>query len=135
MGKYLERARAIRSDKTVHYNCAQAVVLAFAEDFGISRETACDMTAHFGSGMRMGSVCGAISGALMVLGFAGMTDPADASYLLNTIKEAHGGLYECRDLLRKNAERGGDRKQHCDGMVFEAVELLEQMLKGRGRIG
>ena len=34
----------------------------------------------------------------------------------------------CADLLWMNAERGGEKKPHCDAMVFEAVELLEDIL-------
>jgi hypothetical protein len=34
----------------------------------------------------------------------------------------------CADLLRVNAQRGGNKKEHCDGMVFEAIEILEELL-------
>ena len=34
MGKYLERAKELRNDPDVHYNCAQAVLAAFGPDAG-----------------------------------------------------------------------------------------------------
>jgi hypothetical protein len=32
-----------------------------------------------------------------------------------------------------NKERGGERKPHCDGMVYEAAELVEKILEERGK--
>ena len=51
MGKYLERAKELRNDPGVHYNCAQAVLAAFGPDAGLPEEAACRITANFGSGM------------------------------------------------------------------------------------
>ena len=41
------------------------------------------------------------------------------------------GMMMCADLLRANAERGGIKKQHCDKMVYEAIEILERLLDGQ----
>jgi hypothetical protein len=41
-------------------------------------------------------------------------------------------MLDCRDLLRANAEKGGARKPHCDGMVFEAVRAVEEILAAKG---
>ena len=44
------------------YNCSQAVVLTFAEDFGVEPEMAKRIASGFGGGMgRMREVCGAVS--------------------------------------------------------------------------
>lgn len=61
------------------YNCAQAVVAAFADLYGLDTETALRLSASFGGGMgRMRQVCGAVSGMLMVNGLDnGSSDPAD----------------------------------------------------------
>ena len=48
--------------------CSQAVFAAFADRCGIKEEAALKIGACFGAGMRKGEVCGACSGALMVLG-------------------------------------------------------------------
>jgi C_GCAxxG_C_C family probable redox protein len=51
------------------FSCSQAVCLAFAEDFGIDRETALKLSCAFGGGMaHSGNTCGAATGALMVIG-------------------------------------------------------------------
>ncbi len=36
--KYLDRAKALREDPNVHYNCAQAVTATFADECGMTRE-------------------------------------------------------------------------------------------------
>ena len=76
--KYLDRAKALREDPNVHYNCAQAVTATFAEECSLTREQAIKLGAHFGSGMKMAATCGAITGALMVIGLLGGGDEATA---------------------------------------------------------
>ena len=61
----LERARELRADTARHYNCCQSVVLPFAEELGLDEEAVLKLAEHFGSGMRRGSVCGAVTGGLM----------------------------------------------------------------------
>ena len=49
-------------------NCSQAVLLAFAEDFGLDEEKAAALAVPFGGGMsKQGKTCGCLSGALMVI--------------------------------------------------------------------
>ena len=132
MSIYMDQAKELRARTDVHINCAQAVTMAFADALGISTDTAFGMGACFGSGMGMGATCGAITGALMVLGMAGAE--ADASGLLRKVKGNHDGMTDCKDLLRVNTQKGNPRKQHCDGMVYELVELTEEILKERGKI-
>ncbi|MCK4748588.1 MAG: C_GCAxxG_C_C family protein [Bacteroidales bacterium] len=51
------------------YNCAQSVVLSFADDLKYSKELAQKMAAGFGGGMgKQQETCGAVTGAIMVLG-------------------------------------------------------------------
>ncbi len=51
------------------YNCAQAVVGAFAHIYGIPEDVALRMSASFGGGMgRMRLTCGAASGMFMLAG-------------------------------------------------------------------
>lgn len=51
------------------YNCAQAVIAAFADELKIDLETARALGAGFGAGMgTMGATCGALCGAQTVLG-------------------------------------------------------------------
>ncbi len=51
------------------HNCAQSVVLAFADDLKFSKELGLKMAAGFGAGMgRQQETCGAVTGAIMILG-------------------------------------------------------------------
>ena len=68
---HMELVRSLRADTEVHYNCCQSVLVTFAREMGLSREQAYALGAYFNSGMRHGSVCGALSGAMMVLGMTG----------------------------------------------------------------
>ena len=124
---YVEKARALRADPAVHYNCCQAVLVTFADRLGLTPEQANALGAHFGSGMRHGSTCGAVTGALMVLGLAGK-GADEATALMRRFREKNQVL-DCANLLRLAKERGEERKCHCDRMVYEAVELLEELLK------
>jgi len=128
MGKYLDRAKELRSDTSVHYNCNQATLMPFARDGGLTEEQAKDLGTYFGSGMRMGSVCGAITGGLMALGLLAGDDKELLNKYYKTLRERHDGRLNCADLLRKMKEEGIPQKQHCDGMVFECVELVEELL-------
>ena len=49
-------------------DCSQVVVGAFAEELGITTEEAYKMSAAFGGGMGLGETCGAVVGAMIVLG-------------------------------------------------------------------
>ena len=60
-------------EKAVNYfsqklHCSQAVLAAFVDECGITEEEAIKLGSCFGGGMRKGEVCGAVTGALMVLG-------------------------------------------------------------------
>lgn len=125
----LEKARALRNDPEVHYNCAQSVLMPFALECGLAEETARNLCAHFGGGMRMGSVCGALSGALMALGALGGDD--NARKMLVECFKTQNGCVECAQLLKKAAEEGEDRKTHCDRMVEQCVVLVDQLRNGQ----
>lgn len=81
---------------------------------------------NFGGGMKSGSTCGAVTGALMVLGALGISDPHIVGEFQRKMKENHNGMINCFDLLRANAQAGGQKKPHCDGMIKEAIELIEE---------
>lgn len=134
MSRYLERAKELRAITEVHYNCAQSVVLPFAAAAGVSEETAMKMASNFGSGMKMASVCGAITGGLMALGLFGVDDAASVGTYYQKLKKRHNGHLDCAALLRINKEAGREKKPHCDDMVFECVELVEEILRENGKL-
>ena len=122
-----EKVLALRADATVHYNCAQSVLIPYSEECGLDEKLACKLGAHFGSGMRMGSVCGAVTGALMVLGAMGYAEE-ESRRLLREFREKNGSL-NCAELLRSAHGRGEERKVHCDRMVEECIAYLEEISK------
>ena len=124
----MEKCKALRADTTAHYNCCQAVLVPFAAEMGLTEEQAYKMGAHFGSGMRHGSTCGAITGALMVLGMMGYGEQ-EATALLRKVRQERGAL-DCATLLRTSHEAGIPRKTHCDGIVCDMVQVVEEIVKG-----
>ncbi len=134
MSIYLDRAIELRKDIDKHHNCAESIVLSFAEEAGIDRDTAMRVTANFGQGMKMASTCGVITGSLMVLGLFGIDDQATVNAFLLDFKKNHEGFTTCAELLRKNHSLGIERKAHCDKLVFEGVERLEKILKEKNLI-
>ncbi len=130
------------------YMCSQAVFAAFAEGFGITEKQALQIGACFGGGMCKGEVCGACTGALMVLGMKyGQFDLLDtasrakggamASKFLDEF-EKRKGSYVCRNLLGCDL-RTEEGKNHarcnnlfgtlCPEMVRTAAEILTEILE------
>ena len=130
------------------YNCAQSVLCAFEDVTGIERETAAKLASSFGGGLgRMREVCGAVSGASMVLGLTkGYCDPKDfeakkAHYarvqeFARRFKEQNGSII-CRELLSGvETEKGGmpekrtERYYHkrpCALLCKCAADILDEM--------
>lgn len=133
------------------YNCSQAVLLAFCENFGLEKETALKISEPFGGGMgRMREVCGTVTGMFMVLGLAmGNSDAKDGSTKKNVYKSVQelaakfkedNGSIICRELLgfQKNnkesyvpSERTNEyyKKRPCPELCKYAADILEEYLK------
>ena len=105
--KKAERARRLFKEG---YNCAQAVVGAFAGEMGMDFDTAIKLASSFGGGMgRMREVCGAVSGMFIVAGVLyGYSDPKDKEAkdkhyaliqeLAEQFKNSNGSII-CKNLL------------------------------------
>lgn len=129
------------------FMCSQAVFAAFSEQFGITEKQALQIGACFGGGMSKAEVCGACTGALMVLGMKyGQYDENDtdsrsaesekASEFLEEFKKRNGS-YICREILRcdistdegkEYARSNGLYGRYCTEMVRSAAEILTEML-------
>jgi C_GCAxxG_C_C family probable redox protein len=130
------------------FNCAQAVLAAFAPELGLERELALRVAGAFGGGMgRMGEVCGAVTGALMAIGLrhgkyrAEGNAARDKTYALvqefaRQFRERHGAL-RCRELLgydlstpegRQAARDSGLHDTLCPQLVRGAAEIVEGLL-------
>ena len=84
------------------YNCSQAVVVAFADMYGIDEETAKRLSAGFGGGVgRMRMMCGAVSGLVILIGLEeGQTDGDD--------KEGKANCYAVvQALIEKSRKENG----------------------------
>lgn len=130
------------------FNCAQAVAAAFGDRTGLREQDALAAAGGYGGGMG-GShqeVCGALSGAVMVLSLLHPhlqeDDPAGKTALYAMVKDfrnqfqARYGCTVCGDLLRAKVEPTGRAAElgatrHCDLLVIGAVELLEEFLAAR----
>ena len=123
---HMEKCKALRADTAVHYNCAQAVLIPFAAEMGVTEEQANKMGAHFGSGMRHGSTCGAITGALMVLGALGYGEE-EARGMIQRFRQANG-YTDCAHLLAAAKERQQVKKDNCDELVYQCIEALHQLV-------
>lgn len=133
---------------TEGYNCAQSVLCAFEDVTGIERDLAAKLASSFGGGLgRMREVCGAVSGASMVLGLVkGYCDPKDfeakkAHYALvqefaARFKEQNGSII-CRELLSGvDTEKGSVpekrtaqyyHKRPCALLCRQAADILDEM--------
>ena len=109
-------------------NCAQAVLLAFCEDYGMERETALTIAAGFGSGMAgLRETCGTVTGANMVIGLAKGKNRMDANRTFrefaDRFREKNGSLV-CRELLAARIKT----RLTCADLCYDAGNLLEEIL-------
>ncbi|MCK9314259.1 MAG: C-GCAxxG-C-C family protein [Methanocorpusculum sp.] len=129
------------------FNCSQSVFSAFSDELGIDEKAAKKIGGCFGSGMRCGEVCGAVTGALMVIGLKyGHCNAEDTKSkaetnektleMLNAFKAENGSIL-CRDLLEydlSNPEELRLIKEKslfttiCPKMVASAVDILDKKL-------
>ena len=128
MNKHIEKAMELRDNPDVHYNCAQSILCAYADELGLDQDTAFNLGFNFGSGMKNGDTCGVVTGGLMVLGLKGVNNVLLLNEFRKRIMDNHGGLINCVDLLRVNKENGGVKKLHCDGMIKEAIEIIDDIV-------
>lgn len=129
---------------TQGYACSQAVIMAFAPDYGVDQLSAIKISSTFGGGMgRLREKCGAVTGGFMVLGLAfGNTSPTDMDTKLNgyrkvrqlnkTILAMHGTT-QCGELLQKHVtkEEVAERKHHkiiCTTMVANVAAEVWELL-------
>ena len=130
----MERREQFNADGRPVYNCCQSVVSVFAGDAGYDEAACMKAATYFRGGMQMGSVCGAITGGLMALGLAGAEDAQTANELIRKVRENHGGMVNCRELLRVNAENGGEKMPHCNAMIRECIGYVEEILREKGKL-
>ena len=134
------------------FNCSQSVFTAFCHRFNMDEETAKRVSAGLGGGVgRMREVCGAVTGAAMVLGSVAAAVNGDdkenkaKNYELvrefsQRFKERHGGTVICREMLKLNVPMENTampenrtteyyKNRPCLKAVEDAAEILTEIIK------
>lgn len=130
------------------FSCSQAVLSAYSDLFGLDRELALKISQPFGGGMaHMGEMCGAVTGAFLVIGLkygrikAEDIEAKEKTYELvqefvKRFKSIHGSV-NCTELLgfdlgtpegMKLAEEKELFENACPKFVQNAAEIIEQIL-------
>jgi len=117
----------------VERNCSEALIYGTNDEFLLSLPVEALRTmGPFGGGMRIESICGAITGALAVIGVLYNRDnPTErdrmkeiAERFLSEFKNRYGCL-EC--LCLKDKYR--DERKKCEPVVRMSARLLEEIIK------
>ena len=131
-------------------NCAQAVVLAYADELGMDEKTAARLASSFGGGIgRLREVCGAVSGMMMVYGllkgYDDLKDPgakkthyANVQALAAKFREENGSII-CREILSIRKDEKNDpnptprdaqffHSRPCLNCVASAARILDEAL-------
>lgn len=128
-------------------NCSQCVLSAFSENLGLDKELALKIASGFGGGICQGEVCGAVTGAIMVLnlryGNIGSEDSEAKEKVYRVIrafsekfKNMNGSII-CNDLVgidlkqeenRALARKKGLFRERCPKYVEDAINILETFL-------
>ncbi len=143
----MTRAEAALAATREEFSCAQAVFATFAREMGMEESAALRIAGALGGGMaRTGETCGAVSGALLVIGLrhgmtrAGDTPQKDRAYaagleFVSAFRRRFADM-RCKDLLGVDISSPGGLQQARDTGVFEdrcplfvagAVEILEAL--------
>ncbi len=135
MSQFLDRAKELRAIVEPHYNCGQSVILPFAETLGFDEATVMRFAANYGRGMKGHALCGAIAGGATVLGLYGLEDLDTLGAYYARMRERHPMGIDCSVLLYQHYDAVGlERKPHCDALVYETIQVVEEMLRERGKI-
>ncbi|MDE6140326.1 MAG: C-GCAxxG-C-C family protein [Alistipes sp.] len=144
-----ERVEAARANFLSGYNCAQSVVMAYADIVGIDITMAAKISASFGGGMgRMREVCGTVSGMSILAGFLSpAVDPSNmaerkANYAL--VQDfagkfrAENGSVVCRELLALDGTQSSSqpsertpeyyRRRPCADYVASAARIVGEYI-------
>jgi C_GCAxxG_C_C family probable redox protein len=130
------------------FSCSQSVIGAYSQEYDLNLKTALKVSSAFGGGMgHNDEVCGAVSGALMVIGLKyGRTEADDreakentyalAKKFVNGFRSIYGSI-RCTDLLGcnlstedgvKNAREKNLFETLCVDFVKDAAKILEKIL-------
>ncbi|MDR3200159.1 MAG: C-GCAxxG-C-C family protein [Spirochaetales bacterium] len=131
----LHIAEIIKNDymKKEGLNCAETILRVANSDLGLGLDkNALLLAAGFGGGMGVGNVCGALTGAIMVLSRLCVKDRAHESTRIKDVEKKFIGAFEkefgtllCAPI--KSQHFHPDHK--CRAVVLKAAEILEDILR------
>lgn len=129
------------------YNCAQSVVLAYAEDLSLTQHQTASLAAGFGGGIgRKQYTCGAVTGAVMVLGCLFYDErnrnesKARVYEIVRSFVDSFEKTYSCSDckgLLGvdlstpigvEDAKRRNLSREICDGIIRDICKKLDAII-------
>ncbi len=114
----MSRVEQAVSDFKDGFNCSQSIFSNFSVEYGLNRETALKLATGFGGGMgRLGKTCGAVTGALMVIGLK----YGSASIENNSAKEKSYKLVQ--SYIKKFTEINGSIT--CNDLLDRDISTLE----------
>ena len=127
-------------------DCGQVVFDNYADELGIPKDKANRMAAAFGGGTGIGETCGAVIGAMMVIGMKyGHNGPDDVEHremlmakraeFIEKWRERRGSCM-CRDLLGDDIStpeglgrilEAGTMFSLCPELVLDAIDILGEI--------
>lgn len=111
------------------YNCAQAVLLAFADKVSPDKDTLMALSAPLGAGVACGEICGVANAIAIITGLI-LNNPAPdgkikgmaaVKPILNQFIAKHGGI-RCKEL------KAPDAKIPCNDLILNGIEILHDNL-------
>jgi C_GCAxxG_C_C family probable redox protein len=144
----LSKAEEAKKQFEKGFHCAPAVLSTYSEGLGLEKTLALKIACGFGGGIgRMGRTCGAVTGALMVIGLkhgkANLADEESSQRTYTLVEEfvdsftaLHGSI-ECKELIGydlsnsgelKSARESGVFQNKCPSLVYDSARILENIL-------
>lgn len=119
--------------KEFDLNCAETMVYSANEEYGLNLDKrALKMASGFGGGMGIESVCGALTGGIMVLGVLFTKEKAHESERVKTLEKEFLSRYNDKmgDILCKPLkEKHHNDEVRCLNVIKEAGAILDDIVK------
>lgn len=123
-------------DRVYDLNCAETMLYAANDEYNLGLDkNVLKIAAGFGGGMNIGSVCGALTGAVMVLSLLFVKERGhESDYAKNLIKELFEryntkmGSINCAPLKQKYRTE----EERCFNVIKEAANILDDIVKREG---
>ncbi|MGM0470713.1 MAG: C-GCAxxG-C-C family (seleno)protein [Bacillota bacterium] len=120
------------SKEELDLNCAEAMLYGANEVYNLEvAEDDLKLAAGFGGGMAIKSVCGALTGAIMILSKAFVANKAHDSQIYDLTSSflekyrAEMGYIDCASLKNKYASE----ETGCEEIILQAAEIIDSVME------